>query len=257
MTGSMDRRRFVALGLGALAAPALVSCGPTPPPEGPGLPETRLTARPGEPTEAPRLGLSSLGLGSGRDGLLYVPTTYAGTPLPLFVALHGAGGSAKFWQGSYPTRAESRGFVLLAPDSRYSTWDMFAVGYPGADVRFLDEALQYTFARCRIDPARVLLGGFSDGASYALSLGVHNGDLFTHLVGYSPGIYGPPGAVVGQPRVWISHGTQDTVLPFVNTRDQIVPALIGENLDVTFQEFDGGHEVPAAISESALDWFFA
>ncbi len=29
--------------------------------------------------------------------------------------------------------------------------------------------------------------GFSDGASYALSLGVPNGDLFTHIVAFSPG----------------------------------------------------------------------
>jgi hypothetical protein len=25
--------------------------------------------------------------------------------------------------------------------------------------------------------------------------------------------------------------------------------------DVTYEEFDGSHNVPAAISESALDWF--
>jgi phospholipase/carboxylesterase len=253
----MDRRHFLALGLGALAAPALGSCGFQEPSGDIGIPDDRLTARPGEPTETPKLGLSSLGLGSGgRDGLLYVPTTYSGTPLPLFIALHGAGGSASSWQ-SYPARAEARGFVLLAPDSRWSTWDILAVREFGPDVRFMDQALAYTFARCRIDPTHIALGGFSDGASYALSLGVHNGDLFTHLVGYSPGIYAPPGVVVGRPRVWISHGTQDTVLPFLITQDEIVPALEGENLDVTFQQFDGGHEVPAAISDAALDWFLA
>lgn len=26
-------------------------------------------------------------------------------------------------------------------------------------------------------------------------------------------------------------------------------------MDITYNEFDGGHQVPAAISEAALDWF--
>jgi phospholipase/carboxylesterase len=33
----------------------------------------------------------------------------------------------------------------------------------------------------------VALGGFSDGASYALSLDLTNGDLFASLIAFSPG----------------------------------------------------------------------
>lgn len=39
-----------------------------------------------------------------------------------------------------------------------------------------------------IDPAHVAIGGFSDGASCALSLGLVNGDLFTHVMAFSPGL---------------------------------------------------------------------
>jgi phospholipase/carboxylesterase len=115
--------------------------------------------------------------------------------------------------------------------------------------------LQYAFDRCRIDTARIALAGFSDGASYTLCLGPSNGDLFSHLMAYSPGFMETVAPIVGKPRIFISHGTSDPVLPIATTRDEIVPALRHAGYDVTYREFDGGHQVPAAISEAALDWF--
>ncbi len=254
----MSRRRFVRSGLAAVAASMLPGCQPssstsTGPGGGSGGP--RLTARPGSPTLTPTPGLSELGLATPRDGLLYVPESYSPeTPAPLFIAFHGAGGAASNWE-SYYERAEERGMVFLATDSRGSTWDIIVFGGFGPDVTFLDQALEHTFERCRIDPARIAMGGFSDGASYALSLGVSNGDLLTHLIGYSPGFHTPSDPIVGTPRVYISHGTQDNILPVSISRDIIVPSFQNAGYDVTYEEFAGGHEVPAEISESALDWF--
>ncbi len=248
----ISRRDFLNSSLSALAAPLFLGCGWST--TGPGSSSSpKLTARPGSPSVTPNLGLSELGLENGRDGLLYVPASYSPeTPAPLFVGLHGAGGASSNW-ASYHARAEARGMVLLIPDSRSSTWDMLQSGF-GPDVKFLDRALQHTFDRCRIDPARLALGGFSDGASYALSLGVSNGDLFSHFIAYSPGFY-QSSKPVGKPLIYISHGTKDEILPVVGSRLNIVPSLRQDDYDVTYQEFDGGHEVPALISETALDWF--
>jgi len=252
MTSSISRRGFIKGSLAVLVAPSLLSCDDSPS-EAERF-EPRLTARPGTPTLTPDPGLSSLGLAEPRDGILYVPASYsADTPAPLFVALHGAGGQGSSWS-SYYARSESRGFILLAPDSTSSTWDLFRGGF-GPDVTFLDRALMHTFERCRIDPTRIALGGFSDGASYALSLGVSNGDLFSHLVAYSPGLFNPSQPIVGKPQVFVSHGTQDDILPVSISRDEIVPTLRDSSYSVTYQEFTGGHLVPAAISEAALDWF--
>ena len=246
----VTRRAFVDRVLGAALAPALLGCGVA---RG-ARQEARLGARPGPPTREPTHGRSALGLGSGRDGLLYVPRSYAGeAALPLLVALHGAGGSAGNW-ASYPERAEALGFVLLAPDSRGRTWDAVQGGF-GPDVRFLDQALAHTFERCRIDPGRIALGGFSDGASYALSLGVANGDLFTHLIAYSPGFYVTDAARPGKPRVFVSHGRSDRILSFARTERSIVPGLSHEGYDVAFHPFDGGHDVPGEISDAAFAWF--
>ena len=249
---SVSRRGFLKTGVGAVIACSLPGCGGDSPTQAP-TSSPRLTVRPGNPTITPTTGVTALELGGSRDGVLFVPESYSpDTPAPLFVALHGAGGEGSQWTAD-PSWAESRGIVLLAPDSRSSTWDLIEAFF-GPDVGFIDRALEHTFDRCRIDPTRMALAGFSDGATYALSLGISNGDLFSHLIAYSPGYIasGPP---VGKPPVFVSHGTADSILPVTLSRDNIVPTLRGMNYDVTYEEFQGGHEIPSEIGDASLDWF--
>lgn len=225
----------------------------------------RLTARPGaEPRDErgegalcaapPAVGDSVLGLGrGGRDGLLHVPPrAIAGEPCPLVVLLHGAGSSARRGLDLLASLADDRGLILLAPDSRAPTWDVIAGGL-GPDVAFLDAALERACAALPVDPARVALGGFSDGASYALTLGLTNGDLFTHLIAFAPGFAAPP-AYAGEPRVFVTHGTGDRVLPIDRCSRRLVPALEAGGYDVIYTEFDGNHEVPRALAAAAVDW---
>lgn len=250
--GSMSRREFAAAGLSLFAVPPLLAAcsstsitNPT---------QTRLTARPGVPALTATFGRTDLGLNAGRDGFLYVPASYdPDTPIPMLVLLHGAGGNTQSWV-NYQARAEAKGMVLLAIDSRAQTWDV-VLGYVGPDVEFMDRALAHAFARCRIDPARLALVGFSDGASYALTVGRANGDLFSHLIAYSPGFLAEIGPTLGKDPIFISHGVNDEVLPISETRTIIVPYLNNFGHAVNYQEFEGGHGVPAAVSDAALEWF--
>lgn len=249
-----SRRSFLRDALAALAAPRLLACSSSPT-ERDEFSAARLTARPGRVVGEPVAGAAApLGLDSPRDGILYVPRSYSALePMPLLVALHGAGGGAADWQG-YWARAEARGIIVLAPDSRASTWDRVFLG-AGADAAFIDEALRHTFRHCRVDRRRIALCGFSDGAAYSLSLGVANGDLFTHLIAYSPGFFRPAEPITGKPRIFVSHGTSDIVLPYGPTSTLLVPQLEAAGYDVTFLPFDGGHLVPAEVTEAALAWF--
>lgn len=252
-TRPLSRRAFVRTASGALLAPGALACAASTEPD---VGSThRLTARAGIPHTAPDTGeIIALDFGSaGGGGFLYVPTTHdASVPMPLFVGLHGAGGAGDNWT-SYAARAEARGMIMLAPDARGRTWDVLLGGF-GPDVAFLDAALAYTFERCRVDPSRVALGGFSDGASYALSLGAANGDLFSHVVAYSPGFWAAPERV-DRPEVFVSHGRSDAILPYAGTEQRIVPDLRAAGYGVTFLPFDGPHSVPASLTEAALDWF--
>ncbi len=235
-----------------MAAPVLAGCSNSSPTDPAPAADPRLTARPGIPGLTPPEGRSALGLASPRDGFMYVPSGYSpDSPAPLFVALHGYGATSDDWSG-YITYAEARGFVLLAPDSRSISWtDADSIA---PDVDFIDAALKHTFDRCRIDPTRIAFAGFSDGASYAVSLGVSNGDLFTNLLVHSGGFFWPASPIVGKPPVFQSHGTNDQILSLTLARS-IEAQLLSEGYDVTFEEFGGGHELPPAISQASLDWF--
>ncbi|PLS87649.1 MAG: phospholipase [Actinobacteria bacterium] len=187
--------------------------------------------------------------------MLYVPDAPGGLerPAPLAVVLHGAGGQASAAMALLRPLADATGMVLLAPTSHQYTWDIIVGGY-GPDVEALDGLLEETFSRCWVDPARLAVGGFSDGASYALSLGIDNGDLFSHVLAFSPGFMAPSGQV-GVPRFFISHGTRDDVLPIGLCSRRIVPQLQRAGYDVTYREFEGGHTVPPEIAREAADRF--
>ncbi len=151
--------------------------------------------------------------------------------------------------------ADRYGVVLVAPDSRHpATWDLIAQGGFGPDVAFLDRVLDAVAEAVDLDPARLAIGGVSDGASYALALGLSNGDVFPTVLAFSPGFLVVP-AAVGRPRVFVSHGTADPVLPIDACSRSFVPALREAGYDVRFDEFDGGHTVPAPVSDAAVAWW--
>ncbi|OBJ53131.1 hypothetical protein A9W95_18890 [Mycobacterium sp. 1423905.2] len=199
-------------------------------------------------------GLHELTVDGGRKVLLYVPSGYRlTTAAPLAVLLHGAGGNARGGIDPFLGFADGCGVLLLAPESTASTWDVI-VGSFGPDVRLVNSALSHVFTHYAVDVNHVAIGGFSDGASYALSLGLTNGDLFTHVIAFSPG-FAAPGDTVGRPAVFIAHGTHDQVLPIDMTSRRLRPRLERAGYDVAYQEFSGGHLVPAERARSALDWF--
>lgn len=200
-------------------------------------------------------GIHPLGLDHERDGLVYLPRGYvAGTPAPLMVLFHGAGGTAQSVSYAFPM-ADTHGVIILAPDSRdQRTWDMMLGAY-GPDADFLANALGQTLQRYSIDRARLALAGHSDGASYALSFGIGVGDLFSRILAFSPGVMTPL-AVKGKPRIFISHGTRDAVMPIDDTSRKFVPRLRTLGYDVTYREYDGTHGVPADIVSAGFDWAY-
>lgn len=254
-----DRREFLASATAAMAG-ALGACstGPTEPPSGP----ARLTARPGLPNRLPIIGFSALGLRNPfteRDRLIYVPANYRSeSPAPLLIMLHGGGRNSSDWETpDLAALADSLGAVVLAPDSRsHGTWDILESGNYDTDIPFLGQALGHTFNQCRIDPPRVALGGFSDGAGAALSYGLANGDFTRAVMAFSRGFLDDR-YLRGMPRFFVSHGSEDPVLSFATTRDILVPFLRGRQLTVQWVPFQGGHTIPEAIGVQAFAWLGA
>ncbi|MDP9396940.1 MAG: phospholipase [Actinomycetota bacterium] len=205
------------------------------------------------PTRPPfERGFTTLRLDGGLPAELYVPPLDGGRRLRLVVVLHGAGGSAGQAAGLLLPFADEAGLVLLAPKSVAPTWDVITGGF-GPDVARLDAALAEVFDRLPIAAGDVAVSGFSDGASYALSLGLTNGELFSAVLAFSPGFLAP-GPASGSPRIFVSHGVHDAVLPIDRCSRRLVPALQRAGYDVTYREFDGPHVVPPEIADEAVGW---
>ena len=224
--------------------------------QGPGSPNSEIARldfrpRPTGGTTTARDG--PLGIWPERDGVLYVPET-AEPGAPVLVFLHGASGNGRRVLRAVLGAADRYGVVIAAPDSRGPTWDIIAWQQFGPDVQFIDRVLNKVADQCDVDFDRLAIGGISDGASYALSLGLTNGDLFGSVVAYSPGFLVTI-EVHGKPRVFISHGTQDQVLPIDVCGRRLAAQLDHAGYAVAFHEFDGGHTVPPEIADLGFGWW--
>lgn len=212
----------------------------------------RLTARPAPAHTSIEAGVTRVPQSNGRVGYLYVPAEHL-DPCPLMVLFHGAAQFAARSLEFLQEPATEAGVALLIPQSLGRTWDVIEGGF-GPDVRAVDEALSWTFAVLNVDAAHLAAAGFSDGGSYALSVGLVNGDLFSHVVGWSPGFVSAP-VRHGHPPVFISHGTHDQVLPIDYCSRRIVTQLRSEAYDLDYREFHGPHVLPPEIARAAFGWF--
>lgn len=207
----------------------------------------RLDARPGAGALSCAAGEYELRVAPDRRALMRVTPRRGGRAPALLLALHGAG-SGGAPGGLYAFRGawDVPGLVIVAPAAAGRAWTLGAT-----DVRFVDRALQRAFARCRVDPRRIGVGGFSSGAGMALWLGLSNGDLFRSVIVLSGG-GAIPDERTGKPRVFVAHGTRDDVIPIRVGGDAIVRELRGDGYEITYRRFRGGHRVVPSIARAAV-----
>src|ERR1041385_8483871 len=246
----MKRREFCAVSGGAIGSLMLGSaCRPL---ITSAAGDGRLSARILSNVKTTGRGKIFLSAGGKRDAILLVPAKAANSAVPLLVFLHGAGQSATRmleYLGSVPAET---GVAVLAANSIDYTWDAVHNAF-GPDVESLNSLLGQVFQKLLVDSEKLAVGGFSDGATYALSLGLINGDLFRRVVAFSPGfiVDGPPN---GHTQFFVSHGTAAPILPIDQCSRVIVPRLRQRGYAVTFREFEGRHEVPEEVAREALSW---
>ncbi len=183
---------------------------------------------------------------------------------PFVLVLHGGGSDAEWTLNRMAGEAKTRGVILIAPDAEGYTWDVIREfrehrreGSPakfGDDTGRVDASLELLFGQFNVDPAHAAIAGFSDGASYALSLGPQNQELFTHIMAFSPGGVAPF-EDAARAKVFVSHGQEDPMLPFANTAEGIIPGFRARGFDVRFETFHGVHAFRDEEIGKAFDWF--
>lgn len=193
-----------------------------------------------------------------RGGLsMYIPENLdKSKPAALVMALHGGTGHGSDMLWSWLREARSRGFVVIAPTSMGDTWPIM-----GDDVEnpyllnYLESASQYF----TIDPDRVLLAGMSDGATYALQVGLRSQSPFTHIAAFS-GVLDPLLSINGEfefarnRRIYMVHGALDWMFP-IDMAKLAHAQLSAAGADITYREItDLSHNFARAELPNLLNW---
>jgi phospholipase/carboxylesterase len=249
----MKRRQFVGLAT-AGAAGALTGCLDgllTVPNRRVTLEEVTLATRPrAAPSSGPTPGLRQLSVSgsTASEGIIYIPSSYdhqRATAVAVLLHDRAMSSMTQWWHTWFTDLLDDLRVVLVAPESRRLGWEVSA-----PDAVVINAALDRVFDLCHVDAARIAIGGFGDGASAGLSFGLANGDLFTHLVGFTPGYLRAPD-VRGKPKVYISQGSTDTISA-PSASEAIANELRRLTYTVTYDVFTGGHAVPPDIARTGL-----
>jgi len=192
---------------------------------------------------------------------LYVPEDWDGhAAMPLVVALHGGHGHGRDYLWVWLRQARARGMLVLSPTSRDRTWSIMGGG--DADAAPLAAMIESVAGRYAVDRARVLLTGMSDGATYALLLGLTADMPFTHLAPACGVLHplllveGRLGRARGRP-IYLVHGALDWMFP-VQTARMAAEALEAAGAAVVYREIaDLSHTYPRDENPAILDWLAA
>jgi phospholipase/carboxylesterase len=188
---------------------------------------------------------------------LFVPESY--TPdrdWPLIVALHGGTGHGGDFIWSWLREARSRDHLLLAPTSRGSTWSFNG---PDVDADALGSMLAYVGEHWRVDAARMLLTGLSDGGTYTLLHGLAENAPFSHLAPLS-GVMHPMNLVNGnleraaRKPIYLVHGERDWMFP-VDIAREAKRALSEAGAELVYREIaDLSHAYAREENVKILEW---
>ncbi len=200
-------------------------------------------------------------LGEGSDpyargaASLFIPGSGAGPGMrPLIIALHGGYGHGRDFIWTWLREARSRGLFLLAPTSQGMTWSLMD---PEKELESLLPLVERIAADHPVDPGRVLLTGFSDGATLALQCAVQKETpfaAFNAISGVLP--VQKPVMAIRRRILWI-HGAHDWVFPPARAQAGF-RMLVDAGADVRLKILDDlAHAYPMEENAGILSWFDA
>jgi len=179
----------------------------------------------------------------------------------LWIMLHGLGDSVEGYRW-FPEamRLPAMNYLLVnAPDAYYTgySWYDFAGDIIPGVVRSRKLLFELLDARraAGFPTEQTILGGFSQGCLMSIEVGLRYPHRFAGIVGISGYVCEPEklieelSPVARQQRLLITHGVQDPIVHFAETREQI-NMLKSAGLNIDFREFNKAHTI---AGEQELD----
>ncbi len=180
-----------------------------------GVAQTCFPARPHETGDDQEMIVSG---GMSRQYILHVPNSYTGDDaVPLVISLHGYSSDARrhaVYTG-LSAKADEAGFIVVTPQGigDPTFWNFLNPGEPD-DVAFIGDLVDRLASQLCIDPARIYVTGFSNGAAMSVTLACRLTGRIAAIAAVS-GVFFLPGCASGGPvSVIVFHGTDDVAVPF-------------------------------------------
>ena len=211
--------------------------------------------------EASPTGFVEVELGASRAVLLTPPQIDPSRRYPLVTVFHGAGRQDEMLVKACRGEPEARQALFLVPRSLQPTWDLIAGGQGQPDLEFLEYAWELIYRRYPIDAEKQAVVGYSDGASYALSLALSNPGFFDAALCWAAGFAMMDRNAVGaenrRTRFYLEYGTADELFPFEQIALPMRENLEQAGYEVEFSVDEGGRHWPSgSFQREALDWYF-
>ena len=159
------------------------------------------------------------------DYFLHFPKGYSdfAEPSPLIIFLHGAGEAGKdirelnglnpFRDVRHHVSTEDFPYLVACPVTTFRGWDSEQI------VAFLDELLEDTRFRYRIDPKRIYLTGISMGGYGTFQVAMDYPDRFTGIIPLAGGCDLKQADQLLSVPVWAFHGEEDDVIRYENSQE--------------------------------------
>eukprot|EP00727_Mastigamoeba_balamuthi_P012214 m51a1_g7615 hypothetical protein (401) ;mRNA; f:276084-278765 len=184
--------------------------------------------------------------GKSRRSVVYVPKSAPASNAPLVVALHYWGGTPEAMKNVFQTRADTNGYIIVAPEGYEKTWNAGIIGGPAMDTKskdtlFITTVVNKMLSTGCVDSTRVNAVGFSLGGFMVHRLACEVPDLFSAFVSGS-GLLGDKAksgqvyytCASGKPaNVMHMHGTSDTTIYYDG--HVFTGGLVTRSAEETFQ----------------------
>ncbi len=120
--------------------------------------------------------------GQQRTYLLYVYRNYTGkTPVPLLIAVHGAGDTASNYiqTSRWKSVADQGGFLLAVPHKAGGRWNYFTS--PQTDAHFMDAIVKDVLKNFKANRKKVYIVGFSQGGYFTYCYAINRPHLYAGM----------------------------------------------------------------------------
>lgn len=196
-----------------------------------------------------------------RKYLSYVPASYKpGTPMPLVVALHGAGDTnSNYLNAMWKANADAKGFIVIAPEGG----SVLGNGYTwnSADRLLILGTIDDVRPCYDLEPKKTILQGFSAGGIMAYWIGMKDAKRFSGIAINAADLgsaeAGPNGGIKLLPAPWTVpvshfHGDQDMNFPLMYAQAGIDRLKAAGHMTY-FHVFNGGHTASAQMAAQEYD----